>query len=323
MDNREYTSARCLAPEFHSHFISDPEHSGWSFDPTPPAEPTVSTASRVSYTSCFLEPLPLVGDPAFLPQTLDPILPQSPSHTESMCSGSDWGFSTSEGDLLELGSFSSVSAQSLVPNPNHWFSEYDNDAIHSSSWVTGYSDYHTELLLPHFERTLGLSHDLSMRDMTDDAPCSQMFDNADWENSGYPYERTEEENDPTWLDRVLDTSTDGSASRDQPSNKSYFCPISECSSSGFLHHSDLCRHQRTVHMRQESGEGYRCAFEGCSKADKIWTRLDSFKQHVVKRHRNANVQEIVRQSARSGSGADAYFPFAVTTPSTMSRKRHK
>lgn len=96
--------------------------------------------------------------------------------------------------------------------------------------------------------------------------------------------------------------------------KTYKCTTLGCQSR-FIHQSDLLRHEKSVHMNQE---GYRCAFVGCKKADKIWTRLDNFKVHLVRRHGDADIDQLVEKSRfRHGAKAGFPFTFAITTPDTV------
>ncbi len=330
MDSREYMSIESSAPEFCFHSGSDSEQPGWFFDPALPAEPS-SSASRVGYTPRRWEPLLPVGGSILLPQAFEPILSPSTSHTESMGSENDWSFGTyrSEGDQPGLGTLSSQHRRPLISSTNPWSSEYVSETVYDSHWATGHSTSRAELSsweLRHSEFATDLpfdtqSYNLSMSDIEDDISFSGTLPLTHWADSRCHCDWTGERDDPTRLRRVTETQTEDSASYAQSPKKPYACPLVECSSQ-FLHYSDLSRHQRTVHMRQESRQGYRCAFKGCPKADKIWTRLDSFKQHVLKRHQNADVQDIIKQSDRSTGGADTYFPFAITTPTTMLRRRH-
>jgi hypothetical protein len=330
MDRCEYMSTESPLSKFCSRFESDPEQPGWFFDPALPTEPSSST-SRVCYTSHYSDPLLSVGDSIVLPQAFEPTLSRSTSYTESTCSGSEWGFGTywSEADQPGLGTLSSQHEQSLVFSPNPWFPEYISETVYNSHWATRHSTSRDGLSLwesGHAEFATNLSldtqtHELSVSDIREGKPFTGTIPLADWADSQYHCDGAVERDDSSRLRRVTEISTEVSAPYAQSPSKPYACPLVECSSQ-FLHYSDLSRHQKTVHMRQESGQGYRCAFEGCPKADKIWTRLDSFKQHVLKRHQNADAQEIIKLSTRSTSGADTYFPFDVTTPTSMIRRRH-
>jgi hypothetical protein len=244
-----------------------------------------------------------------------------------MCSGRDWAVGTpSEGDQPGLETLLSQPAHSLVPSPSHWSSEYSNETIYSDYGVAGHSGLRVELPLwelGHSEFVIDPSFDTRFYDLPTndikDASYNKMVSLRESNESRCHYDRTEERDDPMRL-KITDTLSELSTSHARHSTKPYVCPLAECNSR-FRHHSDLCRHQKTVHMRRESGLGYRCAFEGCPKTDKIWTRLDSFKQHILRRHQSADVHSIIKLSTRSRSGADASFPFAVATPIAMSRGR--
>jgi hypothetical protein len=84
----------------------------------------------------------------------------------------------------------------------------------------------------------------------------------------------------------------------------------------FSHHADLTRHLKSIH--NEAGKSYRCAFKGCSKYDKVWTRLDSFKKHVTNQHPDTDVESLVQSSCRDHHD----LPVSVTTPRLMSQQRH-
>lgn len=93
------------------------------------------------------------------------------------------------------------------------------------------------------------------------------------------------------------------------------CPYPECTEK-FSYRSDLNRHVKTKHS--ETGNGYRCAFQGCPKAYKVWSRLDSFKKHAKYQHKvkkPADVQGLVKKSCTEHHG----LPFSVTTPKMMTR----
>jgi hypothetical protein len=79
---------------------------------------------------------------------------------------------------------------------------------------------------------------------------------------------------------------------------------------GFKYQHDRVRHLRTLHSKQENGVQYRCAALKCTNKDKIWTRLDNFQKHLAQQHGVENVQNLVEQSRRDGTGN----AFTVTTP---------
>lgn len=78
------------------------------------------------------------------------------------------------------------------------------------------------------------------------------------------------------------------------------------------------RHERTVHMEPSTLKGYRCAYQHCPKLDKIWTRCDHFKSHLIRDHQlrksSKDLEEMVVKGARSGRGFDARFPFITVDP---------
>ncbi|KAF1993577.1 hypothetical protein P154DRAFT_540306 [Amniculicola lignicola CBS 123094] len=109
---------------------------------------------------------------------------------------------------------------------------------------------------------------------------------------------------------------DGSIVSSTPSSqaqKPHTCPLRDCSIQ-FMHSADITRHLRSKH--QSPWGGYRCAFEGCFKKDKIWNRLDSFKNHASSQHPDAEIDDLVRKSTRLRHG----LPVSVTTPAMMSRR---
>lgn len=82
----------------------------------------------------------------------------------------------------------------------------------------------------------------------------------------------------------------------------------------FSNLADRKRHIKTIH---EAGESYRCAFNGCAKAYKLWTRLDSFRNHA-KSHRPSNLEALVRMSRTDRHG----LPVSVITQgSGLSKSR--
>jgi hypothetical protein len=92
----------------------------------------------------------------------------------------------------------------------------------------------------------------------------------------------------------------------------FACSHPGCSVS-FKHSADLTRHSKTIHKKAESN--YKCAFEGCPKAYKVWTRLDSFKKHA-RHHGIEKLDGLVRNSRRDSRD----LPVSLVTPSMMSQK---
>jgi hypothetical protein len=67
---------------------------------------------------------------------------------------------------------------------------------------------------------------------------------------------------------------------------------------GFPNINDLERHQKSVHhMSPKHGKSkdYKCFGDGCPRHDKVWPRLDNFKQHLKKVHKNENIDSLLRR----------------------------
>ncbi|KAL8873004.1 MAG: hypothetical protein Q9174_001464 [Haloplaca sp. 1 TL-2023] len=71
--------------------------------------------------------------------------------------------------------------------------------------------------------------------------------------------------------------------------------------------NDLDRHKKSVHKLLPLGDrSYRCAAPGCPKGEKLWPRLDNFRQHCTRIHPGEDVDELVRKStvAQAPSGEE-------------------
>jgi hypothetical protein len=79
-------------------------------------------------------------------------------------------------------------------------------------------------------------------------------------------------------------------------DKPHPCSYSGCPKR-FATPNDRARHEKSVHAITVSGsKSYKCCAKDCNKADKIWPRLDNFKQHLVRMHGAENVEELVQMS---------------------------
>ncbi|KAL8652327.1 MAG: hypothetical protein Q9210_002749 [Variospora velana] len=82
--------------------------------------------------------------------------------------------------------------------------------------------------------------------------------------------------------------------------KPFKCEVPGCSKSdGFSTNNDLDRHKKSVHkiMPQHSTDrSFRCAARNCPKREKIWPRLDNFRQHCLRIHSEVDCDELVRKS---------------------------
>ncbi|KAF2806834.1 uncharacterized protein BDZ99DRAFT_523400 [Mytilinidion resinicola] len=82
--------------------------------------------------------------------------------------------------------------------------------------------------------------------------------------------------------------------------KPYKCDIRNCrrGTRGFTTINDLNRHKKSVHNITVGAatKSYQCASEHCRNRGKIWPRLDNFKQHIHRMHKDENVEDLIRRS---------------------------
>lgn len=68
---------------------------------------------------------------------------------------------------------------------------------------------------------------------------------------------------------------------------------------GFGTINDLARHKKCVH-KKEPMRGpkviYMCFGQNCTRKDKMWPRLDNFKQHLTRMHGNEDAAELLKKS---------------------------
>ncbi|WEW58484.1 hypothetical protein PRK78_003952 [Emydomyces testavorans] len=80
----------------------------------------------------------------------------------------------------------------------------------------------------------------------------------------------------------------------------YKCDVPGCKwTKGFATAIDLERHKVSVHgiiPKHGTYRVYKCFVPGCSSLDKEWSRLDNFRQHVRKKHKNYNVDQVIQRS---------------------------
>ncbi|KAL8764282.1 MAG: hypothetical protein Q9194_007124 [Teloschistes cf. exilis] len=81
-------------------------------------------------------------------------------------------------------------------------------------------------------------------------------------------------------------------------DRPYKCDVPRCTKQdGFSTQNDLARHQKSVHgMVNKNDRSFRCAARNCPKKDKIWPRLDNFRQHCLRIHPDEPCDELVRKS---------------------------
>ena len=78
------------------------------------------------------------------------------------------------------------------------------------------------------------------------------------------------------------------------------CDVRGCDNSkGFTSSNDLDRHKKSVHniaLPHGRDKSFQCQAANCRKSDKIWPRLDNFKNHCKNCHREEDLEELVRKS---------------------------
>ncbi|KAL8902548.1 MAG: hypothetical protein Q9207_004604 [Kuettlingeria erythrocarpa] len=83
--------------------------------------------------------------------------------------------------------------------------------------------------------------------------------------------------------------------------KPFKCEVPGCSKvDGFSTNNDLDRHKKSVHKimpKNSSDRSFRCAARNCPKHEKIWPRLDNFRQHCLRIHQEEDCEDLVRKSA--------------------------
>lgn len=83
--------------------------------------------------------------------------------------------------------------------------------------------------------------------------------------------------------------------------KPYKCEIKGCrrGPKGFTTINDLNRHKKSVHRIGALSKSYQCASEHCRNKEKIWPRLDNFKQHVHRMHNDEDEAELIQRYGKS------------------------
>jgi len=98
--------------------------------------------------------------------------------------------------------------------------------------------------------------------------------------------------------------------------RKYPCNICPAGEKFFKTTNDLDRHMKGVHSVVLPGvRVYKCCFPDCNVPEKIWARLDNFKQHVLRMHGEEHVEAAERM------GVD-YNP-ALHGPVNVSRSKSK
>ena len=81
--------------------------------------------------------------------------------------------------------------------------------------------------------------------------------------------------------------------------KPFRCDVLGCTrTEGFTTSNDLDRHKKSIHKIGLSDKSYQCASEKCKSKTKVWPRLDNFKQHIERIHRDEDEDELIRKYDR-------------------------
>jgi hypothetical protein len=80
-------------------------------------------------------------------------------------------------------------------------------------------------------------------------------------------------------------------------DKPHKCNIAGCTRiEGFGTVNDLDRHKASVHKIVSSvARNFKCAALGCRTAEKLWPRLDNFKQHLERMHKNIDMDDMIEK----------------------------
>jgi hypothetical protein len=86
----------------------------------------------------------------------------------------------------------------------------------------------------------------------------------------------------------------------QKHEKPYKCKVVGCRrEGGFTTPNDLARHMKSVHKIGGSTKSYRCAARICKSKSKVWPRLDNFKQHCSRMHKEEDQNLLISRYAPS------------------------
>jgi hypothetical protein len=64
---------------------------------------------------------------------------------------------------------------------------------------------------------------------------------------------------------------------------------------GFTTINDLVRHKKSVHRIGLLKKSYQCASDSCRNKEKIWPRLDNFKQHIERMHKGEDDLDLIKR----------------------------
>jgi hypothetical protein len=79
-------------------------------------------------------------------------------------------------------------------------------------------------------------------------------------------------------------------------DKPHKCDVANCSrTEGFITVNDLMRHKKSVHKVgvDTITRSFKCAYPNCKSPEKVWPRLDNFKQHIIRMHKVDDVKDLI------------------------------
>ncbi|KAF2707725.1 hypothetical protein K504DRAFT_42150 [Pleomassaria siparia CBS 279.74] len=81
-------------------------------------------------------------------------------------------------------------------------------------------------------------------------------------------------------------------------DKPFKCEVTDCrrGGKGFTTENDLMRHKKSVHRIGMQNNSWQCASNTCRNRGKIWPRLDNFKQHIHRMHRDEDAHDLITKS---------------------------
>lgn len=80
-------------------------------------------------------------------------------------------------------------------------------------------------------------------------------------------------------------------------DKPHKCDVPGCArTEGFGTTNDLDRHKASVHkMTARAARKWKCAVPSCKDPNKLWPRLDNFKQHLERMHKGIDIESMIQR----------------------------
>lgn len=81
-------------------------------------------------------------------------------------------------------------------------------------------------------------------------------------------------------------------------HKEFVCNVPDCKrvNKGFSTVNDLDRHKKSVHkIGMNKSKSWRCAAASCTNKVKTWPRLDNFKQHIERMHKDEDTLDLIKR----------------------------